>query len=143
MIFFLMSLSLCVVIVLTVCHLNTISLVKNNEKLEDFVSHFARKPDICISETRVSDGNVKYVGLPGYTFVNNSSCSRAGGVGIYVFNSICCHELDSFRMHLKGCEDIWIEVILSDKSTLVIGSVYRHPPIITTFAKFSPITFLN
>ena len=108
---------------------------------EDFVSHFARKPDvICISETRVNDSNIKYVGLPGYTFFNNNSCTSAGGVGIYVVDSIYCHELDSFRMHLEGCEDIWIEVTLSDKSTLVIGSVYRHPQ--PNYRNFSQI-FLN
>ena len=65
------------------------------------------------------------------------SDTRAGGVGIYAVDSIYCHDLDSFRMHLEGCEEIWIEVTLSDKSTLVIGSVYRHPQ--PNYCNFSQI----
>ena len=121
---------------LTICHLNIVSLVKNIENFENFINRFSRKPDIiCRSETRVNDGNINYVGLSGYTFLNNNSCTRAGGVGIYVNDSFYCHELFNLRMHLEGCEDIWIEVTLSDKSTLIIGSIYRHP--LPNFHKFS------
>jgi len=30
-------------------------------------------------------------------------------------------------MNLSGCEDVWIEVTLSDNSTLIVRTVYRHP----------------
>ena len=56
---------------LTICHLNMVNLVKNIENLENFINRFSRKPDIiCISETRVNDDNINYVGLPGYTFLS-------------------------------------------------------------------------
>ena len=30
-------------------------------------------------------------------------------------------------MNLTGCEDVWVEAILKDKQSLVVGTVYRHP----------------
>ena len=47
---------------MTICHLNMVSLVKNIEKLEEFLNKFSRKPDIiCISETRTNDKNIHSV----------------------------------------------------------------------------------
>ena len=74
---------------LTICHLNMISLVKNIEKLEDFLDNFAPKPDIiCISETRTNASNVELVSLPGYNFFCNHSNTKAGGAGVYVVESL-------------------------------------------------------
>jgi len=30
-------------------------------------------------------------------------------------------------MNLSGCEDVWIEVTLSDNFTLIVETVYGHP----------------
>ena len=65
-----------------------VSLVKNIEKLEEFLNKFSRKPEIiCISETRTNDKNIHSVSLPGYSFYSNNSSTKADGVGIYVVDS--------------------------------------------------------
>ena len=111
-----------------ICHLNVVSLVKNINKVEDFLNEFTRKPDvICISETKLKNENLQYITLYGYNFFCYNSVTKAGGAGIYVINSIHCVEVCDLRMNLTGCEDVWVQATLGDKSTLVIGSVYRHP----------------
>ena len=47
-------------------------------------------------------------------------------------------------MNLTGCEDVWVQATLGDKSTLVIGSVYRHPhPNFLEFSKAFNKNFLK
>ena len=31
------------------------------------------------------------------------------------------------KIKTSGCEDIWVEINLGKKESLVVGSVYRHP----------------
>ena len=59
-------------------------------------------------------------------------------------NSIHCVEVCDLRMNLTGCEDVWVQATLGDKSTLVIGSVYRHPhPNFLEFSKTFNKNFLK
>ena len=105
-----------------------ISLVKNIEKLEDFLDNFSPKPDIiCISETRTNASNVELVSLPGYNFFCNHSNTKAGGAGVYVVESLKSCALHTLNLKIDGCEDVWTEVTISDKNKIVVGSVYRHP----------------
>ena len=39
---------------------------------------------IAISETKLQEGNVNNIGIPGYVFLNFNSPTNAGGVGLYV-----------------------------------------------------------
>ena len=88
-----------------------ISLVKNIEKLEEFLNEFSQKPEIiCISETRTNDKNIPSVALPRYSFYSNNSSIKAGAVGIYVVDSFYCQEITNLCLNLLGCEDVWIEV---------------------------------
>ena len=119
-----------------------VSFVKNIEKLKEFLNEFSRKPEIiCISETRTNDKNIHSVALPGYSFYSNNSSSKAGGVGIYVVDSFSCQEITNLRLNLLGCEDVWIEVNLNDKTNLVVGTVYRHPQ--PNYLKFSQAFYNN
>ena len=121
---------------ITICHLNMVSLVKNIEKLEEFLNEFSRKPEIiCISETRTNDKNIHSVVLPRYSFNSDNSSTKAGEVGIYVVDSFYCQEITNLRLNQLGCEDVWIEVNLNDKTNLVVGTVYRHPQ--PNYLKFS------
>jgi len=113
---------------ITLCHLNMISLVKNIDKLEEFLSEFTCKPDIiCISETRTNDKNIASISLLGYLFYCNNFSTKAGGASIYVTDSISCQEITDLRLNLQDCEDVWIEVNVNNETTLVVGTVYRHP----------------
>ena len=60
-------------------------------------------------------------------FYSNNSYTKVCGVGIYVANSFYCQEITNLRINLSGCENVWIEVVLNDETTLVVGTVYRHP----------------
>ena len=103
------------------------SLNKNNNKLEEFLNKFSYLPDIvCVSETRTNEISVKNINIPSYNFFYNNSSTRAGGAGIYIIDSLTCHELLSFRINVLACEDVWIEVTTNLKTKFVIGTVYRH-----------------
>ena len=59
---------------ITICHINVVSLIKNINKLEDFIDEFTRKPDIiCISKTKTNNENLKYIALRGCNYTGMSS----------------------------------------------------------------------
>ena len=119
-----------------------VSLVKNIKKLEEFLNEFSRKPKIiCISETRTNDKNIHLVALPGYSFYSENFSTKARGVGIYVVDSFYCQEITNLRLNLIGCEDVWIEINLNDKTNLVVGTDYRHPQ--PKYLKFSQAFYNN
>ena len=35
--------------------------------------------------------------------------------------------MPQIKIHLDGCEDVWIELQLDDQESLIVGAVYRHP----------------
>ena len=84
---------------ITISHLNMVSLVKNIEKLDDFLNEFSRKPEIiCISETRTNNKNIHSVALPGYSCYSNNSSTKSGGVGIYVVGCFYCQKITNLRL---------------------------------------------
>ena len=112
---------------LTICHIEIISWCKNLDKLEEFLHKFAKMPDIiCLSETRTNQHNVVGANLPGYCYYSNNSPTEAGGSKVYVINFLKCTENLNLRMKLTKCEDVWVEILLSSKILLAVGSVYRH-----------------
>ena len=53
-----------------IVHINIVSLSKNLDKLNLFLSQLSKQMDIiCISETRPKDYKIIHVQLPGYDFV--------------------------------------------------------------------------
>ena len=102
------------------------------KKCREGVSYYAKNNDFCISTTTCS------------LFFCKNSVTKDGRAGIYVINSIHCVEVYDLRMNLTGCEDVWVQATLGDKSTLVIGSVYRHPhPNFLEFSKAFNKNFLK
>ena len=111
----------------TLLHVNTRSIMKNLDKLEELLYDLAIKPDItAISETKLKDNTPFKPSLPNYLFVNSNSKTNAGGVGIFIKSYINFDRIHSFDLTLEGCEDIWIEVKLSGNKKCIIGVVYRH-----------------
>ena len=112
---------------LTISHIDIVSLCKNLDKLEEFSQKFPKMPDIiCLSEIRTNQHNVVGVNLLGYCYYSNNSPTKAGGSGVYVINSSKCTENLNLHMKLTGCEDVWVEILLSSKILVTVGSVYRH-----------------
>ena len=48
----------------------------------------------------------------------------AGGSEKYVSRRLKRRQLHQ-KINCEGCEDVWVEIIL--KTTVIVGSVYRHP----------------
>ena len=111
---------------LFVCHINIVSLIKNMEKLEEFLQNFSRKIDIiCLSETRLKDAKLLSANIPGYHMYYCNSKTMAGGSAIYVNCSINSQQL-TYKICDENCEDTWVQ-ICQNNHKLVIGSIYRHP----------------
>ena len=42
-------------------------------------------------------------------------------------DNIKCQPLSKTKIKVIDCEDVWVELILKNSDTLIVGSVYRHP----------------
>ena len=42
-------------------------------------------------------------------------------------NDIKCRQLSQIKVKTDECEDVWVELTLDNKETLIVESVYRHP----------------
>ena len=97
---------------------------------------------ICISETRLKDKKIDWqsaiVNLPNYELSYDNSKSSAGGVAIYVHESINNFEIKSeLKIDVPDCESLFVEIKFDKnesgvktsniKKSLLVGCVYRHP----------------
>ena len=114
-------------------HINTRSLNKHFEKLEEFVTQLGKLPEIiAISETKLhSEFKMQ---LQGYTFIQNNSNTNAGGVGMFIKETLTFQSLNKYQLNTEGCEDLWITVNINNTKK-VFGVLYRHPQ--TDFTKFN------
>jgi len=112
----------------SIVHINIRSLSKIIFKLIDFVRQLGKQPDvITVSETKLKKTHqISYnISVCGYNFVHVDTDKNAGGVGLYIKNSIDFFVLSSLKLSIKNCENIWIELQLN-KRKCAIGVVYRH-----------------
>ena len=111
-----------------IMHVNTSSLHKNFEKLEELIHEINISPDvIAISETKLKDNTSFSYSLFGYDFVSKNSSTNAGGVGIFVKSSYSFNLITSLNLNVSDCEDLWIEIMLPQKRKCFVGAIYRHP----------------
>ena len=110
-----------------VLHLNTRSLTKNHDKIEELLNELNFFPEIIsISETKLNPQKTININICNYDFIHNDSPTNAGGVGLYVKNGLKYSMRNDLNLHLSYCEDIWIEV-KSTKQSLILSTIYRHP----------------
>ena len=110
-----------------VLHLNTRSLTKNHDKIEELLNELNFFPEIIsISETKLNPQKTININICNYDFIHNDSPTNAGGVGLYVKNGLKYSIRNDLNLHLPYCEDIWIEV-KSTKQSLILSTIYRHP----------------
>ena len=109
-------------------HLNIRSLQKNYDDMCEFLSNFNVKPHIISSsETKIKGKPLTNLSLPGYSFLHDNSQTNAGGVGVYIHESLRYDELDC-TINFAGCEDIWIKFTCPITNNIfIIGTIYCHP----------------
>ena len=110
--------------------LRSINNFQNFDTLEEFLTDLSFSFDIvCVSETRLKGEPLINISIPNFKFVHADSTTKAGGVAIYI-SSKFDFELDrELEMHIKDCEDLWINLTQKEKPSkkLTIGAIYRHP----------------
>ena len=108
-------------------HINIVSLSKNFDKLNLFLSQLPKKVDV-ISETRLKTNKINSVQLPGYDLFCNNSDAAAGGSAIFVNKQLRASEIPELKLNAVDTEDVWIKISSKEhKHSLIIGSIYRHP----------------
>ena len=90
-------------------HFNARSLSKNKDKIEDFFIGMKRMPDVvAISETKLNASSVSNINFDNYKFFHNDSVTCAGGVGLYVRETLKFELRYDLLLHLQNCEDLWL-----------------------------------
>ena len=93
-------------------HFNVRSLTKNFNRLEMLLLFPIMPHLIAISETKLNaKSNINSIMLPHYTFCHSSSYSAAGGVGIYINDSLQYRIRDDLKFLEEGNENTWIKII--------------------------------
>ena len=84
---------------------------------------------MCVSETRLKGEPLIDISIPNYKFVHTDSTTKAGGVVIYISFKFDFELNCELEMHIKGCEDLWINLTQKETASkkLTIGAIYRHP----------------
>ena len=88
------------------------------------------KLDICISKSRLSKNNPMTTNLdnPGYTFKHIPTESSAEGTLIYISNDISYVLQNDLQIYSpKELELIFIEIIIPNKPSSILGTIYKHP----------------
>ena len=133
---------------LFVMHINAVSLVAYFDEIESLISaKISTLPDIlCVSETRFKNDKIDFqtqlTNLPHYDLIYDNSPTNAGGVAIYVKETIKYNVKKELRLDVPDCESVFLELEFSDSvfkgisKSLILGCVYRHPrPSTSIFTK--------
>ena len=114
-----------------VIHLNISSLVLHIGKLKLFLRLIKTKLDIiCISKSRITKNNslTTNINLHGYNFEDTPTESKAGSSSMYISGKI------SYKLHndlyiycSKQLESVFIEFLIPNKQSPLIGTVHYHP----------------
>ena len=108
-------------------HFNTRSLPKNVDKLEEFLNEMIRLPDvIAISEAKLNSNSYSNISISNYNFFHCDSPTLAGGVGIYLKDTLKYSSRNSLSLNVPHCEDLRLEVHCKN-SNFILGVIYRHP----------------
>ena len=72
--------------------------------------------------------NATYQLLPKHaSFVYDSSPTKAGGVGAYIYTALNFKINNDFHLHVQGCEDLCLDIEFSNHKTYTFSVVYRIP----------------
>ena len=87
---------------------------------------------IGISETHFLNGRepVLDFSMPGYSHISTPIDSSAGGVTLYISNTLAFKprtDLSSSLYSSKLFESVFVEIVNPNKPNLLVGVIYRHP----------------
>ena len=87
---------------------------------------------IGISETRFLNGRepVFDFPIPGYSHISTPTDSSAGGLTLYVSNTLAFKprpDLSSSLYSSKLLESVFVEIVNPNKPNLLVDDIYRHP----------------
>ena len=113
--------------IFSLLHTNLRSLSKNKSKLEEFLIDLDYQPEeIAISETKLSINTISNIDIKNYNFLNTDSSTNAGGVGLYLKDTITYRLRNDLRFHLDNCEDLWIEIKTKKTNDPMILAIIYH-----------------
>jgi len=116
---------------LGILHLNISSLASHIDDLKLLLSLINKKIHIiCLSESRIKKGQLPTtnIQIPGYTFEHVPTESSAGGTLIYVSNDIQFKLRKDLNIYkARELESIFVELIFTKQTNLIIGCIYKHP----------------
>ena len=67
------------------------------------------------------------INIPGYKLSFVKTFNKAGGIDVYIYNSLNCTVSHKFHIALPSCENMWLNVKAKDSKSYVVGILYRHP----------------
>ena len=92
-------------------HFNIRSLQKNFNTFYETLQLLPTLTQIIgIFETKINDSPLTNTSIPNYTFLHANSTTRAGGVGLYIFNSISYNLLGKNKLSSVDCEDLSVSL---------------------------------
>ena len=108
--------------------INIRSLQKHIDELNSVLASFKNQPEIvAISENKIIEGKInRNINLDGYNFIHCGSVTRAGGVGLYIKNTLAYKIDEHSKAELTNAEHLWVE-IQTKQEFFVVVVVYKHP----------------
>ena len=91
-----------------IIHIKIRSLQKNFDSLQEFLCLLPKIPKIiCLTESRINKDSLINIELPDFKLFRNDSITRAGGVAVYVADTLNAEIISSLYLDITGCENIW------------------------------------
>ena len=116
---------------MSILHLNFSSISAHIGDFGTFLNLANHKFDIiCISESRipVKHPQTTNINLPGFNREQTSTESSAGGTLIYIFQNLSYKPRKDLQIYcLKELESTFIELLIPNRQSHLIGVVYKHP----------------
>ena len=115
-------------------HLNIASLGAHKEEFEDMLSILELNLDFLgLSETRIIKDRppIYDTSIDGYTEYHTPTESTKGGTALYInnkFSSKTRKDIEKMLYVPKILESTFAEIIIKGKKNIVIGCIYKHPP---------------
>ena len=112
-------------------HINSCSLNKNFEELQNLLLSTNTQFDvIAITETRIMKNTsvTQNIELSNYSFEHAPRESSSGGTLLYIANHLSHKTRRDLNIYKKfELESIFVEIINSKKSNIIVDTIYRHP----------------
>ena len=111
---------------LLLVHFNARGRTKNKCKIDEFLNDMKRLSDvIAILETLLQANSVSNVHISNYKLLRTDFNSCAGGVCLYIKDTIKFRLRNDVLLKLKHCDDLWLELECKG-SNLIVAVVHRH-----------------